>query len=134
MLVIIIIKIVIIVIIIIIIITFIITMKVPNLSCPFTVTDSNPDVKIPKVVITVLKYNGNIVASKASHGDKLNTLICVWARNQNCYLNCDLLLLQMEAGVNEISVNFDLAIPLDRSTSSTKQVSLLLSKTSYGWM
>ena len=29
----------------------------------------------------------------------------------------------MEAGVNEIAVNFDLAIPLDRSTSSTKQVS-----------
>merc|ERR1711990_132630 len=52
------------------------SLSVPNLSCPFTVTDSNPDVKIPK----------------------------------------------MEAGVNEIAVNFDLAIPLDRSTSSTKQV------------
>jgi hypothetical protein len=52
------------------------SLSVPNLSCPFTVTDSNPDVKIPK----------------------------------------------MEASVNEISVNFDLAIPLDRSTSSTKQV------------
>ena len=34
-----------------------------------------------------------------------------------------LLKQQMEAGVNEIAVNFDLAIPLDRSTSSTKQVS-----------
>ena len=30
---------------------------------------------------------------------------------------------QMEASVNEIAVNFDLAIPLDRSTSSTKEVS-----------
>ena len=29
----------------------------------------------------------------------------------------------MEASVNEIAVNFDLAIPLDRSTSSTKEVS-----------
>lgn len=28
----------------------------------------------------------------------------------------------MEASVNEIAVNFDLAIPLDRSTSSTKEV------------
>ena len=26
-------------------------LKVPNLSCPFTVTDSDPDVKIPKVVL-----------------------------------------------------------------------------------
>jgi len=52
------------------------SLTVPNLSCPFTVTDSDPDVKIPK----------------------------------------------MEASVNEIAVNFDLAIPLDRSTSSTKEV------------
>ena len=35
----------------------------------------------------------------------------------------------MEASVNEIAVNFDLAIPLDRSTSSTKEVS---SKTKNG--
>jgi len=52
------------------------SLSVPNLSCPFTVTDSDPDVKIPK----------------------------------------------MEASVNEIAVNFDLSIPLDRSTSSTKEV------------
>jgi len=52
------------------------SLTVPNLSCPFTVTDSDPDVKIPK----------------------------------------------MEASVNEIAVNFDLAIPFDRSTSSTKEV------------